>query len=468
MSQPNILLIVTDQQRGDCLGISGHPVLQTPYLDEIATSGIRFSRGYSACPVCVPARRTLMTGQKAASHGVFMNHHSILNGPTLPDELSRSGYQTHLVGKLHLYPCRKLYGFNSADWADSPTPNVVMDDYERFLISERVMQPRAGLAHGMSANGYAARPFHLEERFHFTNWCADNAIRFLERRDPTLPFFLKLSFHQPPQPLTPPACYYERYIDMDLPEPTVADWARIYDQPQRGLPVNAWRVYLEPNVQKQMQAGYYGCINHIDNQIGRVLEHVPQNTVIVFVSDHGEMLGEHQWIRKRNAFEGSAHIPFLIRLPKNMEIKQEKVIDETVELMDVMPTLLDIAEVEIPDSVDGHSLLPLICGEDMQWRDHIHGECAKIPTLNSGMQYLTDGKSKYIWYPGLGQEQYFNLENDPNEMNDLTNNPDYVDELDKYRSILINQLKDRPEGFVDSNKLVNLSNPTSSTLPGYE
>jgi len=324
------------------------------------------------------------------------------------------------------------------------------------------------LAHGMSANGYAARPFHLEERFHFTNWCADNAIRFLERRDPTLPFFLKLSFHQPHQPLTPPACYYERYIDMDLPEPTVADWARIYDQPQRGLPVNAWRVYLEPNVQKQMQAGYYGCINHIDNQIGRVLEHVPQNTVIVFVSDHGEMLGEHQWIRKRNAFEGSAHIPFLIRLPKNMEIKQEKVIDETVELMDVMPTLLDIAEVEIPDSVDGHSLLPLICGEDMQWRDHIHGECAKIPTLNSGMQYLTDGKSKYIWYPGLGQEQYFNLENDPNEMNDLTNNPDYVDELDKYRSILINQLKDRPEGFVDSNKLVNLSNPTSSTLPGYE
>ena len=102
MEKPNILLIVTDQQRGDCLGINEHPVLQTPYLDDIAASGIRFSRGYSACPVCVPARRTLMTGQKAASHGVFMNHHSILNGPTLADELSKSGYQTHLVGKLQL------------------------------------------------------------------------------------------------------------------------------------------------------------------------------------------------------------------------------------------------------------------------------------------------------------------------------------------------------------------------------
>ena len=151
-----------------------------------------------------PARRTLMTDQKAVSYGVFMNHHAILDGPTLADELSKSGYQIHLVGKLHLYSCRKLYGFNSADWADSPTPNSVMDDYERFLISERIMQPRVGLAHGMSVNGYAARPFHLEERFHFTNWCADNAIRFLERRDPTLPFFLKLSFHQPHQPLTPP------------------------------------------------------------------------------------------------------------------------------------------------------------------------------------------------------------------------------------------------------------------------
>ena len=468
MEKPNILLIVTDQQRGDCLGINEHPVLQTPYLDDIAASGIRFSRGYSACPVCVPARRTLMPGQKAASHGVFMNHHSILNGPTLADELSKSGYQTHLVGKLHLYPSRKLYGFNSADWADSPTPDSVMDDYERFLISENIMQPRAGLAHGISVTGYVARPFHLEERFHFTNWCADNAIRFLERRDPTSPFFLKLSFHQPHQPLTPPTCYYERYINMDLPEPPVADWARIYEKPQRGLPVNSWRVHLEPNVQKQMQAGYYGCINHIDDQIGRVLEYIPKNTVIVFVSDHGEMLGEHQWIRKRNAFEGSTHIPFLINLPKSMDIKQKVIINKAVELMDVMPTLLDIAEIEIPSSVDGQSLLPLIYDENVQWRNHIHGECAHIPTLNSGMQYLTDGKSKYIWYPGLGQEQYFDLEHDPNEMNNLTNNTDYTNELDNYRSILINQLKDRPEGFVNNSTLVNLGKPTSHTLSNYK
>ena len=136
--------------------------------------------------------------------------------------------------------------------------------------------------------------------------------------------------------------------------------------------------------------------------------------------------------------------------------------------MDVMPTLLDIAEIEIPSSVDGQSLLPLIYDEDIQWRNHIHGECAQIPTLNSGMQYLTDGKSKYIWYPGLGQEQFFDLEHDPNEMNNLINNSDYTNELDNYRSILINQLKDRPEGFVNNGTLVNLGKPTSQTLPSYE
>ena len=130
--KPNILLLVTDQQRGDCLGVDGHPVLQTPYLDQIASRGIRFRRGYSACPVCVAARRTLMTGQKASSHGVFMNHHVPLSGPTLPGELAKAGYQTYLVGKLHLSPPRKLYGFCSSDWAaarDRIQSLMIMKDF---------------------------------------------------------------------------------------------------------------------------------------------------------------------------------------------------------------------------------------------------------------------------------------------------------------------------------------------------
>ena len=118
----NIILFITDQHRADCLGIAGNKILQTPYIDWIGSSGTIFTRAYSECPICIPARRSLITGRTPASHGVLMNYDAPLNYPTLPGVLSQSGYQTHLVGKLHLWPQRKLYGFNSADWSDGPAP----------------------------------------------------------------------------------------------------------------------------------------------------------------------------------------------------------------------------------------------------------------------------------------------------------------------------------------------------------
>ena len=139
--RPNILLLMTDEHRGDALGIEGHPVLQTPYLDSIGGGGFHFRRAYSASPVCVPARRTLMTGTKASTHGVFMNYDTRLDLPTLPGTLSQNGYQTHLVGKLHLHPLRKLYGFDSSDWADGPEQDDTSkthNDYQTFLLENGV------------------------------------------------------------------------------------------------------------------------------------------------------------------------------------------------------------------------------------------------------------------------------------------------------------------------------------------
>ncbi len=466
--RPNILLLMTDQHRGDCLGIEDHPVLQTPYLDEMGGEGLHFRKAYTSCPVCIPARRTLMSGRKPANHGVLMNYGTHMDCPTLPGELSKAGYQTHLCGKLHLWPDRKLYGFDSADWSDGPHKDGGDDDYQRFLREQGLTYPAAGSAHGMNVNGYPARPFHLDERFHFTNWVTDRALNFLERRDPTAPFFLKVSYLHPHQPLTPPQCYWDRYINMDLPEPKVGDWARIYDEPQDGQWVCAWRFAANRAVQKQMQAGYYGCINHIDNQIGRILNRLPKDTVIIFTADHGEMLGDHQWIRKRSAFEPSARIPFLMRFPKSMGIEQMRKIDEAVELMDVMPTLLDVAGVDIPSGVDGKSLMPLLRGEDTNWRDYVHGECADVPTENTGMQYLTDGKKKFIYHPGPGREYFFDLENDPDEMHDLSADPAYAKEIDVWRKRLIKELEGRPEGFTDGKKLNVLGSNTSFCMPGYE
>ncbi len=465
--RPNILLCITEHHRWDALGIAGHPVLQTPYLDQIAAQGVHFRSAYTACPVCIPARRTLMTGQKPSSHGVLMNYHTMLEGPTLPGELSKAGYQTHLVGKLHLWPMRKLYGFDSSRWADAPHSSNPPNDYERWLARQGVTTPEAGIAHGMSVNGYPVRPYHMDERFHFTNWCASEAVDFLETRDPTVPFFLKVSFHQPHQPLTPPQCYYDRYMGMDLPEPWVADWARIYDEPQRGLPVDAWRFWPTERVLKQYRAAYWGCIDHIDNQIGRILRKTPRNTIIVFTGDHGEMLGDHQWIRKRSPYEGSAHIPMLMRFPDSMGLQQRVAPEEPVELMDIMPTLLEAAGVDIPDTVDGSSLLALLRGEG-KWRDYQHGECSAVPTLNSGQQYLTDGKVKYAWFPGMGKEQFFDLDRDPQEMQDLAEAPERAEEMARWRSRLIKELEGRPEGFVKGGELQKLQGQTPPCLPGYE
>lgn len=468
MQKPNILLLMTDQQRGDALGIENHPVLQTPYLDRLAAEGLRFTHAYAACPVCIPARRTLMTGRTPAGHGVFMNVHAPLEGPTLPECLGAAGYQTHLAGKLHLWPCRKSYGFQSSDWADSPhNPVEGGDDYQRFLRREGVFLRRPAMAHGAHCNGWNARPWHLAEHLHFTNWCTDRALDFLERRDPTRPFFLKVSYHQPHQPCTPPPVYWQRYISRPLPEPRVGDWARVFDTPPRGLAVDSWRTALPPEVMHQYRAGYYGCINHIDDQIGRLLQALPANTVVAFVADHGEMLGDHQWIRKRNAYEPSARIPFLLRFPRETGLPCGEVREEVVELMDVMPTLLDAAGAPIPATVEGRSLLPRLRDRNHPWREWIHGECAAIPTLNSGMQYLTDGRRKFIWFPGTGREQFFDLEQDPGEMTDLAADKPRAPEIELWRRRLARQLAGRPEGFSDGRLLAPIGGPSPAARPEY-
>src|SRR5437588_658697 len=247
---------MTDEHRADCLGIAGHPVVQTPNLDAVAAAGVQFDRAYSACPVCVPARRTLLTGQSARKHGVFTDIDAPLTAPTLPGELARAGYQTHLVGKLHMWPRRVRYGFQSTDWADGPRAGI-NNDYQRFLLREGITAPYASDAHGVGGNAWTARPWHLDERLHFTNWCADRAVDFLDRRDPTCPFFLQLSFFHPHQPLTPPRFYYDRYMAMDLPEPYIGEWARIADGPIRGTSLDSMRVSLEPALMKQYRAAYY-------------------------------------------------------------------------------------------------------------------------------------------------------------------------------------------------------------------
>jgi arylsulfatase A-like enzyme len=219
------------------------------------------------------------------------------------------------------------------------------------------------------------------------------------------------------------------------------------------------------------RAGYYGNIEHIDNEIGRIIDELNRqeilnNTMIVFTSDHGDMLADHCLWRKTYAYEGSAHIPMLVRLPDNLSQNCLRKCNAPVTLMDIMPTILDVLGLDIPDSVDGSSMLPLLYGKECDWRDYIQGEHSAGVCSKEGMFYLTDGKIKYIWFPKSGTEQLFDLDNDPYETIDLANSVGHNSLLFSMRKRLVKELEPRNSVLTSGHELVTYSGPIVS--PNYE
>jgi arylsulfatase A-like enzyme len=461
MRKPDILLIMTDQQRGDCLGIEDHPVLLTPSMDEIGGSGVRFRRAYSTCPVCIPARRSLLSGQFPSTHGVVGYEDGQEWDParSLPTVLRNAGYHTYLAGRdMHQYPVRKRYGYDHM---------VVLNDYRRWLerkVDVDTYSPEGGMmgdyyATGVMNNDWTARPWHLDESLHHTNWTVNEAMRFLQTRDTTCPYFLTVSFLAPHPPLVPPACYMDRYLHEELPAPAIGDWASPPEHDGKGCDPESYRVNLHGLALKNARAGYYGMINHIDDQIRRLLNPINgvdrENTIIIFTSDHGEMLGDHYRFRKTAPYEGSARIPFLISAPQQFGLKQRLVVEEPVCLEDIMPTVLDmIGEAPVP-GVDGKSVLPLMRGEPTSWREYLHLEHSELEEADDiGHHTLTDGQEKFIWFTRTGREQFFDLRIDPHELRDLIAAPESKERVKHWRQRLIAELKDRPEGFTDGSKLL--------------
>ena len=470
-ARPNILLILTDQRRGDCLGLdpAGPSCLQTPNLDWIGRTGTNFRRGYAECPSCIPARRSLMTGTAPAANGAVGFKGVQWNPPhTLAGELSASGYQTEMIGKLHLTPIHKRYGFDHMQLADATRGDH--NDYVEWLQKyHHRHEVHPGMAHGVSSNGWIGRPHHLPEEQMHTFWCIDRAMDFLQKRDPTAPFFLNISLIDPHPPLTPPAAYYHRYIQRNLPDPIIGDWASKFDGPQKGLDPNAWEICLDEHDMRCSRAAYYGMINFIDDQIGRLIQSAGglKDCLVIFTSDHGEMLGDHNLFRKTWPYEASARIPFLMRAPKRWGYPEEITCESPVGIQDIMPTILDAAGIDIPDTCTGQSLLPIMQSDTNRVRECLHGEHAGCYAYDHGNHYVTDGCYKYIWYSQTGKEHLFNLEEDPHETHDIASDPDAETKLKPWRSRLIEFLKDRPEGFTDGTTLIP-GRPHDALLPDYE
>ena len=469
MSQkrPNIILITTDQQRFDGLGLNRpDSPLQTPTLDQLAINGVNFTRGYTTCPVCIPARRSLLTGLHPVTHGLRGYKDGLDWEPpfTLPGILSDNGYQTELIGKLHLFPQRKRYGFDHMIRTESPNDRYDTDvqpvnDWATALKKAGVTQHPNNI--GINGNGRLARPWDMEERWHHTSWLSDRAVDFLvDERDPTCPFFLHLSYWAPHPPLTPPQTYWDRYYRRHNYEPHLSQWTPHFDEVPRGISdVSATGPFTLESMQ-DAASGYFGLINHIDDRIRFVLERAfgygsaraKEPTLIIFTSDHGEMLGDHHLWRKSLPYEGSAHVPYFMAW-RNMDL-QPGTCDELVCLEDIVATALDICGCDMPaplgNGLDGTSLAPILRGEQTQVRERLFGECTGFSN-----HFIVEGAYKYIWYAKTGEEQLFNLEEDPQEDCDLSAD---TSRLEPYRQQLERHLRDREDYTFDRSKLTPCCN----------
>jgi arylsulfatase A-like enzyme len=344
---------------------------------------------------------------------------------------------------MHQTPKRQRYGFDHM---------VINDDYIAWL--EQQAPERGGLfGSGILNNDFTACPWPLADYLHHTNWTVSRALEFLEKRDPAVPFFLNLSFLAAHPPLQPPRFYFERYIRTGVADPVIGDWATAPANDGLGVPNGGMSVKLEGEALLSARAGYYGLINHLDDQLRRLLSPFTglldmRNTIVMFVSDHGEMLGDHYRWHKAVAYEGAARIPFLVQAPERYGVKPGTVVSEIVALEDVMPTLLDMAGVAIPGSVEGKSLLPMMRQGGGAVRDYLHIE-------HSPRQHcLTDGRDKYLWHVADGREQFFDLRNDPDELRDLGGKAEAQERIARWRETLIRELHGRPEGFSDGNRLI--------------
>lgn len=471
MDRPNILLVTTDQQRGDCLGIDGHPVVQTPNLDHLAARGWNFRRGHTECPSCIPARRSLMTGMAAAAQGMVGMTASDWDPPhTLAGSLRDGGYQTKLIGKLHLQPYGKRFGFEHQELSDAPMEHRE-DAYNRWL---KDVHGRRGVdanrAHGVDPNGWIGRPGYLREEETHTWWCMERAIAFLEHeRDPTAPFFLNVSLFDPHPPLVPPAWYYQRYIERALPDPVIGDWAEDPGCVPGQRPA-AWRVHLDQQSMRCCRAAYYATVNFIDDQVGRLLQFLQRqgllhDTLVVFTSDHGEMLGDHHLFRKCWPYEASSRVPYLVAPPASWGVTPGRS-DAAVGLQDVMPTLLDAAGLDVPAACTGRSLLPVMRGEQERVREALHIEDSGTYESVDGYHALIDERWKYIWYSQTGREQLFDLASDPDESTDLAQRDDADGRLRRWREAMVSVLAPRREGFVTAGALVP-GRPHTKLIPDY-
>lgn len=440
--QPNILLLFTDMQRADTIAALGNPVIRTPHLDRLVREGTTFTRCYSPSPVCVPARCCLHYGLYPQRTGTFENRPMMAdNGASYPAVLGRHGFRTHAVGKCHFTPdAHALRGFQTRRTQEECTSDPRQDDYVAWL---RRHGHDSYEPHGARGEMYyIPQVSTLPAAAHPTQWIGDESCRFIaqaaRRRQP---WCLFSSFIHPHPPFAPPKPWHKLYRAPDMPLPLLPEnrtelqtWINRYQNRykyrDRGLDLNLARV---------IKAYYYATISFVDFQVGRILQALEDagqldHTLVLFSSDHGELLGDYGCFGKRSMHDASARVPLLARLPGRFEAGAT--CHAAASLCDIFPTLLGAA------GIDGRGLG--IDGTDLSLLARAQpAERVVFSQYRRGADaiYLAaDARWKYVYSAGDRLEFLFDRATDPQETRNLAGSARHAKALQGLRNDLLRHL----------------------------
>jgi arylsulfatase len=425
-SRPDILFIMTDQQRFDTIAALGNSDIYTPNIDRLARRGITFSNAYATCPVCVAARYTIRTGCEPPTTRVFSNVKSnpvagqaleteARCGPYLARTMSRLGYRTFGIGKFHTSPWNEDLGYEVLLRSEETYSSVSRqgDDYALWLAREHpefdfLEQPMGE----RSEMYYIPQRSPLPAELGVELWLADRAVEQIADTDDPRPFFGFVSFVGPHPPLAPPIPFNRMYNPDRMPDPILGDLEEDHrDDEIPFMRYAVWADAINTPLARTVKARYYGEITYLDFCLGKILDHLEaranwSNTLVCFFSDHGDLLGDHHGWQKQNFFEASCRIPFLLSWPTTLPAGIVR--RELISLADLFGIATGAGGAcELREGID---VLGMLRGQSAP-RPHLAGMTEPPGSRDFKVMIVTD-EWKYIFMANGGREQLFNLKRD--------------------------------------------------------
>ncbi len=454
--QYNILLLMTDQHRPDICGAWGNEIVRTPTIDRLAAEGTLFENAYTTCPVCVPARASLLSGNYCTTTGVWDNGGILASDePTHNDYLNIAGYDTILIGKGHYVGPDQMHGFRKRPMTNFyPTNLNWMSERSSEKLSSKNLHPNPIAVDYLAEN---AGPRQWSIQGDFDEEVVTQAIRYLatKRSEPSgtaqkpfpkrddSPFFLQVSFNTPHEPFHPPQEFYDLYEGIEIPIPDIDE--EIVNN-ITSMDKDIHRLHGTDQVDitsienlKALRRAYYAQVSYGDHLCGRVLnalDHfgLKDDTIVVYLSDHGDMLGDKGMIQKRVFYEGSVHIPLLIRYPEGHPLcNPGNRIDIPVSITDMAPTFLEMAGITEWLPMDGSGLSGIVGGAKDPDRAVFCENYAEGVTRPGVM--VRQGKYKFVKILG-GKHQLFDLDADPTEVENLAGRVDISETEKRLESLL--------------------------------